>query len=295
MAIKNLTLQEKVDLVNEIYLKLDEKIYGQSHAKDKIVKAFLSWEHVLIESLPGLWKTALCNALAEATGLHFTRIQGSPDLMPQDILGYTTLEWEKIDWPIMTNILLVDEINRINPKTLSALLSAMAEGVIVWDDWKYVQLPNTFFVVATMNPTENVWTFEMPEATKDRFAIKVFVEKEKDSLIAASTKNPDEIICDVSENMMHTFNEVFDNLDPKLSRFDFIRESLLYWPSIRAWLQFIKVCKVSAFLDWRTYVTIEDLKENLIPVFIDKVKLKDDFDLTSDKLQWILERYKDMF
>jgi hypothetical protein len=68
----------------------------------------------------------------------------------------------------------------------------------------------------------------MPEATKDRFAIKVFVEKEKDSLIAASTKNPDEIICDVSENMMHTFNEVFDNLDPKLSRFDFIRESLLY-------------------------------------------------------------------
>jgi hypothetical protein len=95
--------------------------------------------------------------------------------------------------------------------------------------------------------------------------------------------------------MMHTFNEVFDNLDPKLSRFDFIRESLLYWPSIRAWLQFIKVCKVSAFLDWRTYVTIEDLKENLIPVFIDKVKLKDDFDLTSDKLQWILERYKDMF
>lgn len=295
MAIKNLTLQEKVDLVNSIYQKLDDKIYGQQTPKDQIVKAFLSGEHVLIESLPGLWKTALCNALATATGLHLTRVQGSPDLMPQDILGYTTLEWEKIEWPIMTNILLVDEINRINPKTLSALLSAMAEGIVVWDDGKETKLPNTFFVVATMNPIENVWTFEMPEATKDRFAIKIFVEKEKNSLVAASYKNPDEIICDVSENMMHTFNDMFDNLDPKLSKYDFVREGLLYWPSIRAGLQFIKICKVSAFLNWRTYVTIEDLKENLVPVFIDKVKLRDDFDISTKKLMSILERYKEMY
>lgn len=296
VELKALTLQDRVDLSLKIRAGFDSKIYWQEEVKADIIKTFLAWEHVLVESMQWLWKTVLVKSLAESTWLKFSRIQWTPDLMPQDILGYTTIEWKKIEWPIMTNILLIDEINRINPKTLSALLSAMSEKIIVdVETWRIQNLPNTFFVIATQNPFDTIGTFELPEATKDRFAIKINLKKESWILIPAYKLNSDDIPCDISKNIFTKISDIFDNLDPNISKYDYIKESLTYWPSIRAGLQFIKIVKTSAFLEWRSYVTIDDLKNNIIQVFSDKIWILEEFTYKWESIFDILERYKNEF
>lgn len=296
VKLKSLTLQWRVDLSLDIKAWMDDKIHWQEKVKSDIIKTFLAWEHVLVESMQWLWKTVLAKSLSLSTWLKFSRIQWTPDLMPQDILGYTTVDWKRVEWPIMTNILLIDEINRINPKTLSALLSAMSEKIIIdIETWTVKKLPDTFFVIATQNPFDTIGTFELPEATKDRFAIKIHLKKELWALIPAYKLNYDDIPCDISTNIFNKIGDIFDNLDPNISKFDYIKTSLTYWPSIRAGLQFIKIVKTSAFLEWRSYVTIDDLKNNIIQVFVDKVWVLEEFSYKWNSLIEILEKYKNEF
>lgn len=287
-----MNLQEKINLIPSIIENLDKVIYGQEFAKKEIIKWFLANEHVLIESSPWLWKTDLIKSLAKSSGLKYKRIQWTPDLMPQDILGYTTISGKKVEGPIMTNILLVDEINRINPKTLSALLSAMSEKVVVdVDSWNHIPLPDDFFVIATQNPIETIWTFELPEAVKDRFSIKVNMEKEKNVLINAYKLKQDNLPCNISNNLLEIISAIFDNLDPKLTKYDYIKKYFKSGPSIRAWLQFIKIVKVSAFMEARDFVVIDDIKNNIIWVFKDKIILNDDFDVHEYKIEDTLKKF----
>lgn len=296
MELKKISLQDKVDLSLKIKAGFDEKIHWQEAVKSDIIKAFLAWEHVLLESMQWLWKTVLAKSLSESTWLKFTRIQWTPDLMPQDILGYTTVEWKKVEWPIVTNILLIDEINRINPKTLSSLLSAMSEKLIVdMETWLVQHLPDTFFVIATQNPFDTIGTFDLPEATKDRFAIKIYLKKENWALIPAYKLNNDEIPCDISKNIFDKINSIFDNLDPNITEYDYIKKAISYWPSIRAGLQFIKIVKTTAFLSGRSYVTIDDLKDNIIQVFWDKIWVLEEFTYKWESINETLLRYKNEF
>lgn len=242
--------------------------------------------------MPWLWKTELVKILAKSTGLDYKRIQWTPDLMPQDILWYTDIKWNKIEWTIMTNILLIDEINRINPKTLSALLSAMSEKIVVdTDTWKHTKLPDDFLVIATQNPIDTVGTFELPEATKDRFAIKIYLEKEKNTLIQAYKLNKDNIPCDISNNLLEKINYIFDNLDPKISNNELVQKNLKNWPSIRAGLQFIKIMKVTAFIEWRLFVIIDDIINNIIPVFWDKITLNEEYEFNWWNKNDLLKKY----
>lgn len=287
-----MNLQEKIDIIPKIMEDFDKVIYWQNKAKKEIIKWFIANEHVLIEALPWLWKTELIKSLAQSSWLDYKRIQWTPDLMPQDILWYTNLKGVSIKWPIMTNILLVDEINRINPKTLSALLSAMSERIIVdTDTWKTIDLPDDFIVIATQNPTEIIWTFELPEATKDRFSIKIGMEKEKDTLLKAYELNKDELPCDISNNLFTLINDIFDNLDPKISKHNFITENFKTWPSIRAWLQFIKMVKVNAFVNWRDFAVFKDIVNNIIPVFSDKIVLSDESEYNWENVNNILTKF----
>ena len=274
-----MNLQEKINIVPQIIENFDKVIYGQANAKKELIKWFLANEHLIIESLPWLGKTELVKILAESTWLDYKRIQWTPDLMPQDILWYTNIKGIKIEWTIMTNILLIDEINRINPKTLSALLSAMSEKLIVdIDTWEHKPLPDDFLVIATQNPIETIGTFELPEATKDRFAIKIKLIKEENTLIQAYNLNKDNIPCNISNNLLQNINTIFDNLDSKISNIELIKKNLINWPSIRAWLQFIKIAKVTAFIEWRDFVIIDDIIKNIIPVFFDKINLLEDYE-----------------
>jgi MoxR-like ATPase len=158
-------------------------IVGQEEAVEFTLLALLCEGHVLYEGVPGLGKTSLVRALAASTGLSFSRIQFTPDLMPTDVIGATMVERsERGDLglafepgPVFSNLVLADEINRASPKTQSALLEAMQERAVTVRG-KSHPLPRPFLVLATQNPLEMEGTYPLPEAQIDRFLFKVIIE-----------------------------------------------------------------------------------------------------------------------
>jgi MoxR-like ATPase len=146
---------------------------------DGLLMALIARGHILLEGVPGLAKTLAVKCLAEVTGLHFKRIQFTPDLLPADVTG--TMVWEQASGrfsvrrgPIFANVILADEINRAPAKVQSALLEAMEERQVTIGDESY-PLPDPFFVLATQNPIEHEGAYALPEAELDRFLLKLVV------------------------------------------------------------------------------------------------------------------------
>jgi len=159
--------------------RLEQMVVGQRTLLDRLVIALLAGGHVLIEGVPGLAKTRAVRALAQALDLPFRRIQFTPDLLPADLTGTqiyrpATGTFDVRPGPIVTSVLLADEINRAPAKVQSALLEAMQEGQITVGDETLV-LPETFWVLATQNPIEHEGTYPLPEAQLDRFLMKLVV------------------------------------------------------------------------------------------------------------------------
>jgi MoxR-like ATPase len=159
--------------------EIGKRIVGHRAIVDGVVTALLAGGHVLLEGVPGLGKTLLVRTLAEATDLSFSRIQFTPDLMPADVTGTNMIietagnrHFEFHKGPVFAHVLLADEINRATPKTQSALLEAMQEGVVTVGRQSW-ELPAPFFVLATQNPVEMEGTYPLPEAQLDRFFFKL--------------------------------------------------------------------------------------------------------------------------
>src|SRR6202165_3690522 len=154
-------------------------IRGKSEVIQFAIAALLAKGHILLEDVPGVGKTTLAHALARSLSLSFQRIQYTSDLLPADIVGVTIFnqdhqEFEFISGPIFTNVLLADEINRATPKSQSALLEAMSEGMITVEK-RRLPLPDPFLVIATQNPVENVGTYPLPESQLARFLMKLTI------------------------------------------------------------------------------------------------------------------------
>ena len=152
-------------------------IIGKHDEVESCVIALLCKGHVLIEDVPGVGKTMLAKSLARSFGCAFRRIQFTPDMLPSDITGVSvynqkTQEFQFRPGPVMTQILLTDEINRATPKTQSALLEAMEERQVTVDGTTY-PMPEPFLVLATQNPIEYEGTFPLPEAQLDRFLMRI--------------------------------------------------------------------------------------------------------------------------
>lgn len=162
-------------------------IVGKRNVVEKMLAAFLSSSHVLINDVPGVGKTMLARSFAISLGLNFSRVQCTPDLTPSDITGFSVLDPKTGSFsfkkgPLFTDVLLVDEVNRATPRTQSALLQAMAEKQVTVDGVTY-HLNEHFFVIATQNPVEFEGTFPLPEAQFDRFALCLnlgYLEKEQE-------------------------------------------------------------------------------------------------------------------
>jgi len=152
-------------------------IVGKGRALELMTVAILAGGHILLEDVPGLGKTLMAKALARSIGGSFKRIQCTPDLMPSDVTGLSiynqkTGEFVFHPGPVMSNVLLADEINRTIPRTQASLLESMGEGQVTVDG-RTLELPKPFFVIATQNPIELEGTFPLPEAQLDRFLMKI--------------------------------------------------------------------------------------------------------------------------
>jgi MoxR-like ATPase len=161
----------------KVAANVERVIVGKHHEVRLALVALLCQGHLLIEDVPGTGKTVLAKAIAKSLGCSFRRIQFTPDLLPTDVTGLSiynqkTQEFEFRPGPIMSQIVLADEINRATPKTQSALLECMEERHMTVDGVTY-RMPDPFLVIATQNPIEYEGTFALPEAQLDRFMIRL--------------------------------------------------------------------------------------------------------------------------
>lgn len=166
--------QEQIEAVIQ---RVSRIILGKEDVVRLAVTCLLARGHLLLEDQPGVGKTMLSQALAQALGLGFRRVQFTSDLLPSDILGASVYDRDTAAFhfhrgPVFTQVLLADEINRATPKTQSALLEAMEEGKVTADGSTH-PLPEPFFVIATQNPSTQVGTFMLPESQLDRFLMRL--------------------------------------------------------------------------------------------------------------------------
>jgi len=241
--------------------------------------------------VPGVGKTLLTRALSRSLGLTFARVQGTPDLLPSDVLGASILEgngFRFVPGPIFTNVLLVDEINRATPRTQSALLEAMAEEQVSIEG-ETRPLPDPFFVMATQNPIELEGTFALPEAQLDRFLVRItlgYPEADEERRIAGryrSASEPLDALEQIADGpslltMRETVREIHvaetvEEYVVAVVRATRERDELRLGASPRASVALYRASQALAFLDGRGYVLPDDVKSAAVPVLAHRVLL----------------------
>ena len=172
--------QATAETFERVFFELRKVIVGQNRLLERLLVGVLCRGHCLLESVPGLAKTLAAETLADVVGGSFARIQFTPDLLPSDIVGTRIYRGssERFDvefGPVFVNFLLTDEINRAPAKVQSALLEVMAEQQVTIGGVTHA-VPNPFFVVATQNPIESEGVYQLPDAQRDRFMMKIVLD-----------------------------------------------------------------------------------------------------------------------
>ncbi len=274
----------KIDAIRD---RLNRAIKGKEEVIHYVLIALLAKGHLLLEDRPGLGKTTLAKALANAIGGSFARIQCTPDLLPGDITGFSIFnqrshEFEFREGPVFTDVLLADEINRATPRTQSALLEAMAEHQVTVDSIRY-PLSSKFFVIATQNPTDQHGTYPLPEAQLDRFAMKLSIgypapadEKRllQDSILERQEPREEPSAIFTPEDLAEYQNRVAKiHVDAKIQDYMIALASktrehphVPLGVSPRGVLTWQRASQASAFLDGRDFVTPDDVQSTAFPV-----------------------------
>lgn len=282
------------EISNKITNETTKVFKGHKELIDMILAAIYAGGHILLEDVPGTGKTVLAKAIAKSIGLPFSRIQCTPDLMPSDVTGNSVWipskqEFEFRPGPVLSSIILVDELNRATPRTQSSLLEAMAEGQVSVDGKDY-KLEKPFFLIATENPVESEGTFPLPEAQKDRFMMTLSLgypalEEEMQIITAQrSTVHPIESISAVTnaQEILQCMEEVVNIyvdeavLNYLLSLTTATRNDarIAAGVSPRGSIALYKAAQAYAAIQGRDFVTPEDVKLLAQPVFRKRLILK---------------------
>jgi MoxR-like ATPase len=272
------------------------------------VVALLCEGHILIEDVPGIGKTTLAKALARSLGGSFHRIQCTPDLLPGDITGVYFFNQKKGEFefrpgPVMSNVLLVDEINRATPRTQSSLLECMEERQVTVEGVT-TALPRPFLVIATQNPVELQGTFPLPEAQLDRFLMKVTLGypgrlEEDGMLLRFEHDNPLEKLEAVTTplEMLRLRDEaqrIFVEPSVRGYMLDIVTStrdnpSLGLGASPRASLALYKACQALALVQGREFVIPDDVKRLAVPVLAHRLALNTEAYLHQKTRERLLE------
>jgi MoxR-like ATPase len=258
---------------------IQKVIVGKDETIDLALIAMLCEGHLLLEDVPGTGKTTLAKTIAASLGCTFRRVQFTPDLLPSDLTGiyYFNQKGQEFEFrpgPIMSQILLADEINRATPRTQSALLEAMQERQVTVDIFSH-KLPRPFLVLATQNPIELEGTFPLPEAQLDRFLLKVGIgypneEGENDILLRFERDDPLDMLEQVVQpeeiiEMQDKVREV--NVEVSVRRYlvhvcraTRSHEEIALGASPRATMALYRTCQARAAIQGRSFVIPDDVK-----------------------------------
>lgn len=282
------------EIYDAIQNEASRVLIGNEAILEGITISILTGGHVLLEGVPGVAKTTIANLFARTTGLEFNRIQMTPDLLPADITGSQIYreqsgEFQLNKGPVFTNIIVADEINRATPKTQSALLEAMEERKVSIEG-QTLALPQPFIVIATQNPVEMEGVFELPEAQRDRFQLKLTVDlPDRDMEHELLTRfdedpnlGPDQVEQVITPDDLQAAQTAVEEVHVS----DGVREYILdiiqstreagnieYGASPRATLAFLNAGKARAAIHGRDYVTPDDIKSLAQQVLIHRLIL----------------------
>jgi MoxR-like ATPase len=295
-------MQAVPQLLDHLRQESGKVIVGQKEFRDHCLITLLCRNHALLEGVPGVAKTLLVKTLSRILGLEFQRVQCTSDLMPADIIGTNILNMATSSFnlhkgPVFTDLLLVDEINRMPPRTQAALLECMEEYQVTIDGTRY-QLPAEFSVFATQNPIEFEGTYPLPEAQLDRFLLKIrvaypaandevqmltnvqngFEARDLDSMGLVTL--PAGLLAEAQRDVKSV------RVEPALFNYIVqIARRTRDWPSLslgaspRAAISLMVVARAIAAMDARDYVIPDDVKAAAPPVLRHRVVLKPEADL----------------
>jgi MoxR-like ATPase len=274
--------------------EVERAIIGKRPALELVLAALLADGHVLLEDYPGLAKTLVARSFAAVTGMRFSRIQFTPDLMPGDVTGGSifnqrTAEFEFLPGPVFTNVLLADEINRAPPKTQSALLEAMAERQVTTED-RTRALERPFLVLATENPIEYEGTYPLPEAQLDRFLVRTRIgyptpdaeweilrrrlERAGDEVELRPVVDRDGLLAmQAAVEQVHV-SEAIGRYIVELVTATRSARGVEVGSSPRGSLALMKLARVRAALDGRAFVVPDDVKQLAIPALAHRLTMR---------------------
>ncbi len=289
-------------LLAQARAELSRAISGQEAVIADVLAAVLTQGHALLEGVPGIAKTLIVKSIGRLLGLEFQRVQATPDLMPADILGTSIFrpgsgEFTFHHGPVFTDLLLVDEINRMPPRTQAALLECMEERQVTSDGKRHV-LPAWFTVFATQNPIEFEGTYPLPEAQLDRFLLKIRVgyptlDQERQMLerhmgagsaavLDAAAIQP--LAADLLAAARDEIRGV--RVEPELLAYilELVRRTR-EWPMLglgaspRAAICLLRVAQAYAAFEDRDYVLPDDVKRAALPVLRHRIIVKPEAEL----------------
>ncbi len=284
------------EILKNIINEVSKVVVGKDDIKELLLLALLSQGHVLIEGLPGTAKTTIARTFAHTIGGTFKRVQGTPDMLPSDILGFYLYRGDGsatfMPGPIFANVLLADELNRTTPRTQSALLESMQEQQVTIERETH-KLEQPFIVIASQIPYGGPGTSQLSEVQTDRFMFRTWsglpTKEEEDKILQniddiiephiTTVATPADIVAlqqavkkvHVADSVRHYILEIIDNLRH--------HQDIVLSLSTRGGIALLKGARARAFLQERDFVIPDDVKNIVVPTLSHRLQVSSEAEM----------------